>query len=141
MSGKRKQPRLIGVDTNIFIYHYQNNPQFGSYTSAFFTKLVERKIKAVTSIITLIELLSFSAEDKEIEVIEDAFLSTPNLTIFALERDIGINAARIRRVYKFRLPDAIQLATALSAKADVFLTNDKRLKSFKEIPIVFLDKS
>lgn len=141
MNGKRKKPRIFGVDTNIFIYHYQNNPEFWSYTSVFFTKLVEGKIKAVTSIITLVELLSFSAEDKEIEVIEDAFHSTPNLTVFPLGREIGINAARIRRVYKFRLPDAVQLATALSTKADVFLTNDRRLKSFKEIPIVFLDKS
>lgn len=38
----------------------------------------------------------------------------------------------------FRLPDSIQLATAKLNKAKAFITNDERLKSFKELKVVLI---
>src|SRR5207248_6090877 len=47
----------------------------------------------------------------------------------------------LRRAYGFRIPDAIQLATCLYQKVDLFITNDRRLKTYKEIPIILLSES
>jgi len=132
--------KLVGLDTNIFIYHYQKHPRYIANTRLLFTNLIEEKITAVTSVITLTELLSFKAKEKEIERIRDAFFSTPHLTILPIEFEIAIKAAEIRRAYSYRLPDAIQLATAISEKADVFITNDRRLKGFKELKIKLLNE-
>jgi len=39
-----------------------------------------------------------------------------------------------------KLADAMQIATALHAGADLFLTNDKQLKQLTEIPVAVLDE-
>ena len=47
----------------------------------------------------------------------------------------------IRAEYKFfKSMDALQLATACINKCDLFLTNDKQLKQFKEIKCVTVDQ-
>ena len=55
-----------------------------------------------------------------------------------VDRTITVEAARIRREYGFRLPDSIQLATALFGKANALITNDERLKKFKELKVINL---
>lgn len=139
MSGRIKQAQIVCVDTNIFIYHYQNSPHFFSETNLFFSKLAEGEISAITSIITLIELLSFHAKDTKIKEIQDAFHSTPRLTVIEVNQEIALEAAKIRRTYKIRLPDAIQLATAIYGKADIFITNDSKLQNFKDIRVILLE--
>jgi predicted nucleic acid-binding protein len=41
--------------------------------------------------------------------------------------------------YQIRTPDALQLAAAISAEADAFLTNDHALKRVKEITVLVMD--
>src|SRR5947208_2456355 len=119
-----EQYRLIGIDTNIFIYHFQQNLEFTSKTDQIFKALGQNKLKAITSIVALLELLSFK-ESKEILLeLENLFNTTPNLSIYTVEYDIAIKAAEIRRTHGFRMPDSIQLATAVLKKADAFITND-----------------
>lgn len=132
--------RLIGLDTNIFVYYFGENIEFGPQAKAIFESLSEKKSRGVTSIITLIELLSLPASEKDVEALKMHFLETPNLIICDVSQTIGIDAARIRRKYGFRIPDSIQLATCLYQDADIFITNDQRLKSFKEIPLMLLNK-
>lgn len=133
--------KIIGIDTNIFIYYFQQNEDYGLLTKSIFQILANKKTTGVTSVITLIELLSLPANEQDIEVLKNHFLETPNLTIQEINQTIGIESARIRRKYGFRTPDAIQLAASLYRKVDVFLTNDQRLKIFKEIPITILSET
>lgn len=133
--------KLVGIDTNIFIYYFEQNEEFGKIAKSFFQLLVRDKVKACTSIITLTELISLPASERDIELLQSHFLETPNLTIQEVNQTIGIDAARIRRNFGYRIPDAIQLATCLYSKADMFITNDQKLKSFKELPVLMLDKN
>lgn len=133
--------KLIGLDTNIFIYYFQQNPEFGELSKSIFENLALNRTRAITSIVTLIELLSLPSLEKEMGTLKNLLLETPNLTICDLNQNIGVEAAEIRRRYKFRLPDAIQLATCLSLDADMFITNDQKLKSFKEIPVILLNQT
>lgn len=134
MSGMKKN-NIIGLDTNIFIYYFQQHPQFGSSAKKIFVSLVEDELKAVTSIITLIELLSLRIPEKDVDKLKLLYLETPNLKTMSINQDIGIEAARIRRTYGYRIPDAMQLATSLYAKADKFITNDQKLKNFPELRV------
>ena len=46
-------------------------------------------------------------------------------------------AAQIRAEYKgFKAMDALQIATACLSGCDLFLTNDKQLKQFKEVKCI-----
>lgn len=139
MSGK-KSLKLVGLDSDIFIYHFEDNPRFNSFTEKIFEKLLEGWTKGTTSVISLIETLSYPLSPKLVKEINDAFLSIPNLHVVDVDHDIGFEAAKIRREYGFRLPDSIQLATALQAKVQAFVTNDQKLKRFKRLPIILLDE-
>lgn len=132
--------KLVGLDSNVFIYNLEHNPQFISSTDFIFNQLLSNKLKAATSIISLIEMLSYPGTADVEEKIVEEFFSTPNLEVFEVTKEIATKAARIRRNYKFRLPDSIQLATAIHAKAKAFISNDQRLKVFKEIPVILLSK-
>lgn len=131
--------KILGLDTNVLIYYLDQHPVFGEAALTLIKKLKSGKAKGVTSVITLIELLSnFYLSEKDVEFIKDKYLEIPNLETIEVSRDLSIEAARIRREYGFRLPDAIQLATAISAKAKAFISNDKNLKKFKELEVILL---
>lgn len=130
--------QLIALDTNIFAYYLDRQSSFYTKAEQLFRFIDENRLRMVTSIITLTELLSLQAVEPMLERLEDEFYSTPNLSVIEVNRVIAREAAAIRREYGFKLPDAVQLATALSAKAKAFITNDQRLKSFKKLKIILL---
>ncbi len=130
--------RSIGLDTNIFVYYLDSNSSFYSHAEELFEQIAIRNLSIFTSVITLSELLSFKASRSQVYKLEQELLLIPNLTIIDVNREVAREAARIKREYKFRLPDSIQLATALIGRTQAFITNDQRLKKFKQLPIVLL---
>ena len=132
--------KLIALDTNIFIYYLHQDPLFGEKAKYIFSELIAKKIKILTSVITLTELLSLKQSEKDTAKLKNFFLEIPNLETKEVSEDIALEAAKIRRKYGFHLPDAIQLATALVGKADMFITNDTKLHGFKELKILSLQQ-
>lgn len=132
--------KFVGLDSNIFSYQFHQNPQFGPATKKIFDALSSNQLRAVTSIITLLEILSVNAPPNKIKGLEKLFLEMPNLMTFPVNHEIAVMATTIRREYKFRTPDAIQLATAKHARAKAFITNDDDLKKFKELKIILLSE-
>ena len=130
--------KLVGLDSNLFIYHFENNPDFATFTVKVFDRLSKGTLRAVTSIVSVMETLSYPAPSAVVKNIQEAFETMPNLNIIDVDYKIALEAARIRREYKFRLPDSIQLATALIGKAQALVTNDQRLIKFKQLPTVLL---
>lgn len=135
-----KRFKKIGLDSNIFSYQFHRDPQFGPFTKAIFDELSADKLQAITSVITLIEILSVKTSLSKIKQLKDLFLRTPNLIIFDVGQDIALEAAKIRRKYGFRTPDAIQLATAKLNRARAYITNDERLKNYKGLKVIVLSE-
>jgi predicted nucleic acid-binding protein len=52
-----------------------------------------------------------------------------------VDRAIGEGAARLRARYGLRTPDAIHLATAVAARAEAFVTTDRRLARVRELEV------
>ena len=136
---KLNKLKLVGLDTNIFIYYFEQNSEFGQSAKKIFDLLSTNSLNTVTSVISLMEILSpdFISKVAARET-EKKFFDIPNLKVLDVDRIITVEAARIKREYGFRLPDSIQLATAISGKAQAFITNDHRLKSFKQLKIISL---
>lgn len=137
MSGnlKLKNLKRVAIDTNIFIYHFHDYDVFTPKSNEIFSLLTAQGTNIVTSSITIAELLSIKAPTRKINELKDELYQTPNLKIISVSDELAIEAARIRRDYSFRLPDAIQLATAVFARAEAFITNDKQLKRFKKVDV------
>ncbi|MGI8419460.1 MAG: type II toxin-antitoxin system VapC family toxin [Candidatus Levyibacteriota bacterium] len=130
--------KILAIDTTIFIYHFEANRQYISFTTAIFNSFIENKFKGITSVISVIETLSYPAPDKLIKEREEDFKTLPHFNVYDVTQEIAIITAKIRRKYKYRTPDAIQLATALYGKADIFITNDTKLQQFKELKVMLL---
>ncbi|MBI4078802.1 MAG: PIN domain-containing protein [Candidatus Levybacteria bacterium] len=137
MSGIKNLKR-IALDSNIFIYNLEQNPQYVQFTDEIFKRLIANQLKAATNIVSLAEILSYPETEKVVKEITEDFFSTPNVTVFEVNQQIAIEAARIRRRYRFRFPDAIQLATAKLAKAEAFITNDYTLKTFTPLKVLLI---
>jgi len=138
--GKRKT-HLIGLDTMVFIYHFEKNQRYFPITTSLLNSIESGRVNALTSIVSLIEILTGALRSKDKKLAEQYRLiltSFPNLQLLDLDQQIGSKAAELRANYDLKSPDAIQVATAIVSRADSFMTNDEGLKVVKEIEIVLL---
>jgi predicted nucleic acid-binding protein len=133
---------IIGLDTSLFIYHLEDHPRYAPVTTELFSALEKGSFQGTTSVLTLMEILVKPKADGEQEAVRDYefFLTTfPNLSFVPMGLDVARRAVDLRAGYRFRAPDAIQLATALVQGATAFLTNDKKLKPVSELEVLILD--
>ena len=134
------------IDTAPFIYFIEkdsNNPQYYNKVKTFFSNGYEDDKKFVTSVITMTEYFVFPYRNKQYSYIDmfNRLVETTSMELVEIDCEIAEKAAQIRAEYKgFKAMDAIQLAVACITKCDLFLTNDKQLRQFKEIKCITVDE-
>lgn len=131
----------VALDSVIFIYQFGQHAKFYPQTHYVFSLLDKKKLKIITSIIALIETISFSELETKPELIKaykDFFMKTKNLETIIPNLRIADETALLRRKYHLRTPDAIQLATAIVNQVEIFITNDDRFRQVKDFPILLL---
>ena len=130
---------VIAVDSAPIIYYLEDHPRHAPRFAPLFEAADAGAVEIVISAITVAEVLSGPmAQGSELLVARyrEALASTPHWTVYPVDVDLAADAARLRARYKLRLPDALQVATALKARADRFVTHDRRLKRVKELTVV-----
>ena len=132
----------VGLDTNVFIFQLEENPRYRELTDLIFTWLEGPQAQAVTSTITMLELLvqpyRFAALDRVNTFY--ALLSTyPHLEWVAPTLTVADRAARLRAEYNLQTPDALQAATSLISQATGFISNDTAFRKVKEFETLILD--
>jgi predicted nucleic acid-binding protein len=138
-----RRHRRIAIDTSIFIYQLEANPRYLALADSIFAWVERAGHEAVTSTITMTELLVPSYRDDDERRTDEFYglLSTyPNLRWIAPDLETADVAARIRAAYKLRTPDALQAATAIQANATGFITNDPVFARIEELETVVLDR-
>lgn len=140
---KQFKGKLIGVDTSVFIYFIEGNPRYSKFTNDFFLKNQQGEFSIITSVITLLEVLVQPYKNSREDLIKEykaIFEESPGIDLVDLNPGICEISAKLRADYRVRTPDSIEIGTAIYGGADYFLTNDIRLETIKEIPIIVLDK-
>ncbi|MBX9788820.1 MAG: PIN domain-containing protein [Pirellulales bacterium] len=130
---------IVAVDSAPFIYLIEEHPSFLPIVEQFFAAVESGSIHYVTSSITITEVLVHPYRQNRHDLVARyrSILSTSSdVAVYPVVSDIADSAARLRAAHNLRTPDAIQLATALMAKATAFLTNDYRLSKLPEINVV-----
>lgn len=133
----------IALDTSVFIYQLEANPKYLSYTDPVFSWLERPGSAAVTSTITMTELLilPYRAGDEQLANDFYGLLSTyPHLDWIAPSLEVAELAARIRAQHRLKTPDAIQAATALHTLASGLITNDTLFERVDGIETLVLDQ-
>lgn len=134
------------VDTAPFIYFIEkdsNNPQYHEKVKDFFKYGYDNGREFVSSVITMEEYYVFPYRSKEYSFIDmfNRLIEITDMEIVEINQEIAMKAAQIRAEYKgIKAMDALQLAAACLSKCDLFLTNDKQLKQFKEIQCVTVEE-
>lgn len=133
--------KKIAIDSMCFIYHFEGSKHYGELTKDLFSYLQD-KATGVTSVLTLAEILSFEKLQQDQMLFEEEkakLYSTPNLEILSIDANIAVAASILKYKYSLKLPDALQLATAIVSKQEVFISNDHSFKRVKEIDLLILD--
>ena len=116
-------------DTNLFVYLFEGGGPETGQVRALRRRMLERGDELLTSSLTLGEILV-----KPIEVGNEELarryerVIAEAATVLPFDLRVAPRFAEIRRDRSIRPPDAIQLACAAAAGANLFITNDKRLR-------------
>jgi predicted nucleic acid-binding protein len=137
-----RRHRLIALDTSVFIYELEANARYLPLTDLIFSWLEGPDSKAVTSTITMTELLVQpyrDSDDQRVDVFYSLLTTYPNLGWIAPNLEIADVAARLRALHRLRTPDALQAATAEHSGATGLITNDAAFERVKTFETLFLD--
>lgn len=120
----------IYLDANVWIYALEGYAAFAAPLAALFARIDAGELIAVTSELTLAEVLvkpfsdlNAALQERYLETVQDRH----SLRIVPVTRDILIAAARLRAQHPtLKMPDALHAATALENGVDAFISNDAR---------------
>jgi predicted nucleic acid-binding protein len=137
-----RRHRLIALDTSVFIYQLEANARYLPLTDHIFSWLERPDSKAVTSTITMTELLVRpyrDADDRRVDEFYGLLSTFPNLDWIAPNLEIADMAARFRAHHRLRTPDALQAATAAEARVTGLITNDAVFEHVEAFETLILD--
>ncbi len=138
-----RRHRRIALYTSVFIYQLEGNERYLPFTKSVFSWLEQPESRAVTSTVTMTELLVSPYREADEERADRFYglLSTyPNLDWVAPDLDIADLAARLRATHRLQTPDALQAATALRTGASGLITNDPVFGRVGDFETVVLDR-
>ena len=118
-------------DTNLFIYLFEDNPHFVDQVRSLRSAMIARGDLLLTGSITVGEILVKPLEKGDARVVDlyRRFFNNPlAVGVVPLDLVAAEHYAAIRKDRTISHADAIQLACAAAAGADLFVTNDNRLR-------------
>ncbi len=138
-----RRHKRVALDTSVFIYQLESNPRYAAFTDPVFAWIEQPNHSAVTSTVTMAELLVAPSSAKDEQQVDEfyALLSTyPHLEWVAPSLEIADTAARIRAAHRLRTPDALQAATAVRSEATGLVTNDAVFERVTEFETLVLER-
>ena len=128
------------VDTAPFIYVLESHPQFAKLFVGLFEAAARSDVEIALSTITLAEVLTgpFKAGQTALAKRYEKTLSL--YRVIPVSASIATLAAQLRARYRLKLPDAMQLATALDIGATALVTHDRDFSQVSGLAILTGDK-
>ena len=130
-----------GFDTSPFIYLFAGKGDRAGKAARLFGRLAPAS--KVTSIVAPIEVLSFFrgiSQDGLAAQYTSFFRESGEVEVAPVDWPVCELAASLRGKYRLRLGDAIQVATAILFRSEIFITNDRGLARVTELPVLqFVD--
>src|SRR5262245_21390374 len=134
--------RELFLDTAPIIYHVEGNLAYQALTDQVFQTIQAEALTAVTSSITLSECLAHPYWRGDMALAQKFrnVITTGVNTRYVGVDAVAERAAEIRAHYNLNLADSFQVAAAIAAGCDAFLTNDSALKRVNGVTILVLDE-
>ena len=126
------------IDANIIIYFIEKNPLYYRKIEEIFFYCYSNTIEICACEISIWECLlgNYKYHLGREEQFENFFQNTHMISLFSIEQEYFYEAAKLG-AQNVNLFDALHLISAIENNGDIFLTNDKKIKS-DLIPILQL---
>ncbi len=115
------------LDSAPLIYWLEGNPLAGRFARVF-EGIDALRWRGIVTPVTLAEIVAGPLRHGRHGLAEQyrmLLTSGPRFQLRALDADLSMFAARLRAEHRLTLPDAIQLATAVSTCCDALVTHDR----------------
>ena len=135
--GKLPRRGRVLVDTAPIIYFLEDHPKLSARFEDVFVRADAGDYELVISAITLAEVLTGplrSGNERLADEYRQALTAPPTWFVTDLTPEIAHRAARIRSETRLRMPDAVQVATALEMSCVALITYDRDFASLDSAP-------
>ena len=127
---------LVLVDTAPIIYVLERHPRFAPRFQPLFDRHDAGELLFAVTTMTIAEVLAGPLAAGE-EALAKRFRAVmESWQVVDLTADIAESAARLRAGLKLKLPDAIQVASALAVNADALATHDRDFSRVKSLAVL-----
>lgn len=126
------------LDAMIFVYLFEDYPQFGEEVSSIFESIEENENQGFTSKLTLSEILVQPYRLKAKPTVNrylNFLYNFPHLELISINDSILLKTASLRAKSNLRTPDAIHVTSALEKGASGFITADQQIKPPSEVDL------
>jgi predicted nucleic acid-binding protein len=120
----------VYFDTNVFILLVEGEPERAAIIRRLFDELRKYNSSAVTSELTLGEVLAPPRRKGALElhikkrIYLDLIVWSGFIEQIPVSRDLLIETANLRNVSRHKLPDAVHVVSAIRSRCTYFLSND-----------------
>lgn len=127
---------LLLVDTAPFIHHFQNDARYAPRFAGLFEQAAAGRLRIALTTVTLTEVLTGPYGHGRDALGKQLKAALGEFDLHPLSVSIAVEAARLRARYRLRLPDALQLATALEIGAWGLVTHDRDFSAVDDVRVL-----
>lgn len=131
-----RERALVLLDAPPIIYFVEDHPQLAPRFEPLFAAHAAARVRIAITTITIAEVLigPLRSGNEALERRYHSVLATWQQV--PLDFAIAEGAARLRASLGFKLPDAIQAASALAVNADALVTHDRDFSRLKALRVI-----
>ena len=130
------QGASVLVDTAPWIYVLESHPQFADRFVGLFEAAAKGHVLIALSTITLAEVLTGPFKAGQTALAKRYEKALLQYRVVDVSAPIAALAAQLRAQYRLKLPDALQLATALDLGATALVTHDRDFSQVSGLDIL-----
>jgi predicted nucleic acid-binding protein len=130
------QHALLLVDSAPIIYFLEDHPQFGPRFYPVFDAHSAGAVRFAISTITIAEVLGGPLQARDDALARRYRAILESWQVVDLTADVAESAARLRGPLRLKLPDAVQVASALGINADALVTHDRDFSNVRSLRVI-----
>ena len=129
----------VVVDSAPWIYVLEGRPRFAEKFTSLFEAAARQELELALSTITLSEILAGPYKNGHTALAKRYEKVLSSYRVVELSAPIAVLAAQLRARFALKLPDAIQVATALDMGADALVTHDRDFSKVRGLSVLMGD--
>ena len=135
--GSLSDGATVLVDTAPWIYVLEDHPVFAPRFTSLFEAAELGRLQLALTTVTLAEVLAGPFKAKQTALAKRYEKALGRYQVVPMSAAIASLAAQLRVQYRLKLPDAVQLASALDMGAAALVTHDRDFSKVLDFPVLY----